>query len=131
MVTCVRCGKNLAKECSCFASDVERIKEWGRLAQREIDVIVNVLEHKKPLYMRLLNEATLTVAASIEPMRNGIIATAKFSLITQGVKNFNRLELLDWNKDLIYFRPENVTLEKTMGSKTQYTCQWKLEIITQ
>ena len=27
IVTCVRCGKKLAKECSCFVNDVERIKE--------------------------------------------------------------------------------------------------------
>jgi len=117
------------KECTCFINNVERIKEWGRLAQRELDVIINVLETNKPLFMRLVNSDSLTTQAFLEPMRNGLKAKANFSLIAEGTRHFKRLELLDWNKELIYFRPEDITLEKRPGSETTIQLEWKLEIV--
>jgi len=116
-------------ECTCFTNDLDRIKEWKRLSQREICIIIEVLENERPLFMRLVNSTSIEIPTSITPLRNGIIARGEFALIKQGVEHFTRLEILDWNKKLIYFRPDDLTLHKKPGDELRLNQEWKFEIL--
>ena len=128
MVSCIRCGKDLINECICFENDLDRIKEWKTLAMREIDIIIEVLENDRSLFMRLVNGRSITVRASITPMKNGLKASCIFSLDEPGVMQFSKTELLDWNQELIYFEVAETTLEKTESSDTTLTMNWDLKI---
>ena len=128
MVDCIQCGKSLINECTCFTNDLDRIKEWKRLATREIDIIIEVLENDRPLLMRLINSTSITARATITPLKNGLRASCTFSLDELGVFRSTKIELLDWNHELIYFKPESGILEKSPSSESKLTMNWDLKI---
>ena len=118
MVTCNKCGKPLLLECQCY-DKLGKIKEFGRLAPRETDVIYNVLKFNKPLYFRV---HTTTIKAEITPLEWGIRAQATFKPNEE--IHIDRIELLDWDNELIYWRSESVTLRKNDA----ITWNWELKI---
>lgn len=127
MVTCHLCCKNFTKECTCF-NGVKWLKEYYRLAGKEVDTIKSVRKHNKPLF--IVAEATnIKKDAKITKLEHyGIQAEATFKGSELGDPSNFYIKLVNEDDELVYRRNFQ---EKTMTEDDRFTAQWKLETKTE